>query len=112
MSTLNRIGQKLKEKRGRRGVREVAKEIGISPSTLSRVENDHIPDLETFGKLCSWLGVDPSEFLGGTANVAPKQGSQRVAVHFKKKDTLKAETATALAELILLAQRSMEAQEG
>ena len=40
------------EKR-RIGVREFAKEIGISAATLSRVENDKTLDIETFFKLIS-----------------------------------------------------------
>lgn len=109
MATLKIIGPKLREKRGQRGIREVAKEIGISPATLSRIENGHVPDLETFGKICSWLEIDPSIVFGGNQSSSK---SERVAVHFKKESTLKPETAQALSELILLAQRSMEARKG
>ena len=45
--TLETLGLKVLEKREDRGVREVAKEIGISPATLSRVERGNLPDLET-----------------------------------------------------------------
>ncbi len=37
------------------GVRELAKEIGISSSTLSRVENDHTCDGETMRLLIDFL---------------------------------------------------------
>lgn len=109
MAALKNIGPKLREKRGERGIREVAKEIGISPATLSRIENGHVPDLETFSKLCGWLELDPSELIGGTRKSAT---TKQVAVHFKKESTLKPETAQALSELILLAQRSMELKKG
>lgn len=36
-------------------LRECAKQIGISASTLSRVERGRIPDLITYAKLCMWL---------------------------------------------------------
>lgn len=28
-----------------------------------RVENGRIPDIETFGKLCHWLQIEPGSFL-------------------------------------------------
>ena len=54
----------IKEKRGDRGLREVANEIGISHATISRIENGKSPDIETFKKICEWLNVDPGEMLG------------------------------------------------
>jgi len=64
MNSLARIGPLLREKRGHRGLREVAAEIGVSPATLSRVENGQLPDLQTFSKMCRWLDTDPGAFLG------------------------------------------------
>ena len=37
--TLATLGVRVKEKRGPRKLREVAKEIGISPATLMRIKN-------------------------------------------------------------------------
>ncbi len=106
--TINDLGRFLVAKRGSRGVRAAATEVGVSSATYSRVENGHIPDLQTFAKLCTWLGRDPKEFLG----MEPGQESDsRAVVHFKKKKTVKAETATALGELILAAQRAIRARD-
>jgi transcriptional regulator with XRE-family HTH domain len=107
--TLQTLGRKLVEKRGTRGIREVAKEIGISPATLSRVERGHLPDLETFGKVCRWLDVDPGQVLGVTSAVS---ATPRAAVHFKKDRALHPKTAQALAQMILAAQRALMASEG
>jgi len=106
--TLQALGRKLMEKREGRGIREVAHEIGVSPATLSRVERGHLPDLETFGKVCKWLKLDPSEVLGvkSVAVATPK-----VAVHFRKDRALSPETAQALAKMILAAQRALMASE-
>ena len=42
----------------KRGVRVVAKEIGISPATLSRMGNRYLdPDMGTFGKVWDWLDI-------------------------------------------------------
>jgi transcriptional regulator with XRE-family HTH domain len=102
MKTLESLGQLISEKRGQQGIRAAAREIGISPATLSRVENGHLPDLENFQKICRWLGVEMSSIAGAPASTA--QGIARV--HFKKKPTVKQETAHALAEMILAAQRA------
>lgn len=102
------LAERLRQQRLGKGVREVAKDIGVSPATLSRVENGKIPDLETFGKLCSWLGDDPSIYLG----LQPAQaGIPRAQVHFKKEAAIKPETAQALSEMIMLAQQALLAED-
>jgi len=100
-----KFGQLIADKRGSMGIRAAAAEAGVSPATLSRVENGHMPDLETFAKICKWLGRDPREFLGLNDNDAGS--SRRSVVHFKKNPTVSQETATALGELILTAEDAM-----
>jgi len=107
--TLQSLGRKLVEKRADRGIREVAAEIGVSPATLSRVERGHMPDLETFSKICRWLAVDPGEVLGVSASPSDRP---QIGVHFRKDQALKPETAQALAQLILAAQRALLLTEG
>lgn len=107
---ISEFGQMLTAKRGARGVRAAAAEADVSTATFSRVENGHMPDLETFAKLCTWLGRDPREFLGMGAQEDQAPGA-RAIVHFKKKKTVKVETAEALGELILAAQRAIQARE-
>jgi transcriptional regulator with XRE-family HTH domain len=109
--TLQTLGRKLADKRGPAGIRETAKKIGVSPATLSRVERGHMPDLETFGKICRWLSVDPGDVLGTAplGQSATPAGLPKVGVHFRKDQTLKPETAQALAQMILAAQRALMA---
>jgi len=40
-----------------------ARNIGISKSTLSRVENGNMPDLLTFFKILNWLGNDLKNYI-------------------------------------------------
>jgi len=98
------FGRKAVKARGSRGVREVAREIGVSPATLSRVERGFMPDLETFGRICRWLKVDPAEILGVQKVVSKRPA---VAVHFRKDQALRPTTAQALAQMILAAQRAL-----
>ena len=104
---IEELGRLITVKRGGRGVRAAAADVGVSPATLSRVENGHMPDLETCAKICRWLERDPREFLG----LAEEQGlAPQAVVHFRKKKTVPSETAVALGELILAAQRAVQAR--
>jgi transcriptional regulator with XRE-family HTH domain len=87
-------------RRGNMGVRAAAAEIGISPTTLTRVEKGHVPDVATLDKLSSWLGEEASKFTG--------IGDLQIA--FKNKKAVPQGTAQALAELISQAARQFEEQ--
>jgi transcriptional regulator with XRE-family HTH domain len=104
---LESLGVLVREKRGSHKLRETAKVIGIGPATLMRVESGRIPDVETFGKLCRWLRIDPKEFLGFDAREASKSPTDsHVSVftaHLKTEKTPKKETVQALAQMILIA---------
>jgi len=108
--SLLRLGSLLRERRGGRGVRDAAREIGISAATLSRVEAGKLPDLLTFRKLCTWLKIDPATIL----EIAEETGSQpfeapspAAAVHLRADALLTPEAASDLAHLILAAQREL-----
>ena len=102
--TLQTLGRKILEKRGKKGVRETAKLIGISHGTLSRLERGYLPDLETFAKVCKWLPIDPAEVLG----VIPQtRSAPAAAVHCRKDQVLAPATAQALAQMILAAHRAL-----
>jgi transcriptional regulator with XRE-family HTH domain len=107
---LDDLARLLTAKRGGRGVRVAAQEAGVSSATFSRVENGHMPDLETFRKLCIWVQRDPKEFLGIEPASHQKEHPPAVA-HFKKDKTVKMETAKALGEMILAAQKAILARE-
>lgn len=97
----------LTEKRKDKGIREFARELSISPATLSRIERGNLPDLETFEKLCAALAIDPADVLDRA--VIPSQrinsaGSGVTAVHFKADAHYTPEAAKDLASLILAAQ--------
>ena len=103
---IEELGKLITRRRQGRGLRAAAAEAGVSHATLSRVENGHMPDLMTFARICQWLEVDPGEFLGTTtAKEAPK-----AVVHFRKEKTVSRDTAVALGELILAAQRAKQAR--
>lgn len=58
-----RFSVAVKEKRGAVGLRAAAKEIGISPATLCRVENKKEPDITSMAKICVWLDIQTEYFF-------------------------------------------------
>lgn len=106
--SLLRLGALLRERRGGRGIREVSKEIGISPATLTRVEGGRLPDLATFQRMCAWLKINPNELLDVPFDAtegppADDRSTPVAAVHLKASKTLPPEAAADLAQLIMVA---------
>lgn len=102
--TLQNLGTIVREKRGTRGLRTVASEIGTSAPTLSRIESGKMPDLQTFSKLCRWLDLDPATLLDLRSRQT-EAGPTHVAVaHLKAHREIDPQTASALANAILKAQ--------
>jgi transcriptional regulator with XRE-family HTH domain len=102
---IQQLAQRIQERRAGKGIREAAKEVGVSPATLSRVENSQVPDLETYRKICLWLDEDPALFLGFKPE---STGTPTARVHFKKGAAIKPDSAKALSEMILRAQQAFE----
>jgi transcriptional regulator with XRE-family HTH domain len=44
-------------------LRKAAEETGIAFNTLARIERGFIPDLETFRRVSTWIGMSPAEFF-------------------------------------------------
>ena len=112
--SLTSLGTAVKEKRGSRGIREVADEIEISSATLSRIENGKVPDLKTFSKICQWLKMDASEILGCSITPGPEKlvKEATVAVHLRADKDLDKETLSALTEMILRARTMIAERKG
>lgn len=99
------LSEMIRSKRGNRGLREVAKEIGISLSTLSRVENGNLPDIDSYMKICSWLEVSIDFFAD---NSQPASKKQVVVANLRADKTLPKETAEALIKMINLAYGNID----
>ena len=79
--------------------RSVAKDIGISPATLTRAEGGRLPDLATFQKICTWLKINPAQFLdipveAGEPDAPSELPTPVAAVHLKASKTLPRGAAT------------------
>lgn len=105
--TLNtqKLAEMVKSKRNNKGLRETAKEIGeISASTLSRIEQGKLPDVETFIKLCDWLAVSPDYFRLSESTQEDHKGKEIIA-HLRADKNLEPETAASLIKMIELAYK-------
>lgn len=98
-----KLSEMIKSKRANTGLREAAKEIGnVSPSTLSRVEQGNLPDIDTYLKICNWLEVS-TEFFTDSAE---KTTEGNIVAHLRADKALPTETAEALIKMIKLAYKA------
>lgn len=95
----------IKSKRGSVGLRTLANEISISASTLSRIEQGNLPDIDTYLKLCNWLEVS-SEFFLIKKKDEELNSYKGVIAHLRADKTLPPTTAEALIQMINLAYES------
>ncbi|MBE9163998.1 hypothetical protein QUA54_28450 [Microcoleus sp. MOSTC5] len=66
-----KLGGLVSEKRGRRGYKDIKKEIGVPLVAVYRAETAHIENrpmpacihFEDFLAICKWLGVSPAELV-------------------------------------------------
>jgi transcriptional regulator with XRE-family HTH domain len=111
MATLlntDKLSFMVKAKRGERGLRAVAQEIGgLSASTLSRIEQGNVPDVDTFFKICKWLKVSTDEFTDEKTKKSVEPGTQEIILaHLRADRTLSKKTVQALSEMINLAYQN------
>lgn len=104
------IRKRLRLARGRRGLslREVEEEIGVSASTLSRIERDAgNPDLETVNKLIAWLGLDREAVFGVRAKRDERSTPASVEVLLRADKNLDPQTAKTLARIFKTAYQEL-----
>lgn len=92
--------------------RTLAKEVGISPSTLSRMANGHRPDVDAFAALTTWMGTSPQDYVVGHADSerpTPDVMTQ-LAPLLRARNDLKAEDVEYLEELIGAAVRRFRSE--
>lgn len=100
----NLLAGMIKEKRGRKGLREISIEIGgVSPATLSRVEQGKIPDVDTFIKLCKWLEAPTDAFIIDHTSVELKSNKDHIVAHLRAEKELEPSTVQMLLKMIDIA---------
>lgn len=101
-----------RRKKDKLGVRAAAEQIGdVSASTLSRVEKGNLPDLDTYLRICRWLGYAPS-FFQASPRSETKDESQLpddLIVQLRADRTLDERTQDALVTMIRTAYAAARA---
>jgi len=97
-----KLSSMIKSKRGNKGMRDVSKEIGVSAPTLSRIEQGKVPDVDTFIKLCEWLGVTADTFTksGSKSIKSIKPGKAALVAHLRAEKELEPDTVNLLLKMI------------
>jgi len=96
---LAELGRLLRDRRGSLSLRQAAEAAGVSFSTFSRVEGGAQPDLVSFTKLCTWLGLPPSKFFRETPQRIG-DGLETAVQHLYADPRLTTENATRLANML------------
>ena len=91
-----KLGKRVREKRGDRSLRVIQAEIGISISILSRIENAKLPpDYYNLGVICGWLGENPGNFFV----IENPTDDNPITVQLRAAQKMSAETASAFMDL-------------
>lgn len=92
------------------GVRAAADMIeGVSSSTLSRVELGNLPDIDTFFRLCRWLGHPTSYFAREPDEAEAPEMPDDLIVQLRADRTLDERTRDALVTMIRTAYAAAHA---
>ena len=92
------------------GLREAAEQIGkFSASTLLRIENGNLPDLDTYFKICTWLNVPADYFYAD--NLKEENPHKKAIALLRADKKLPTKTANMLVEMINLAYGYLEGNE-
>jgi transcriptional regulator with XRE-family HTH domain len=90
-------------------VRAAAEQMeNVSSSTLSRIERGSLPDIDTYMRLCQWLGVGPAHFaIAPVGSKVAKRESplskEEIIVHLRADKLLNQPTRDALITMIEVA---------
>lgn len=98
--------------------REVAVELGVSPSLFTRLSQGHKPDVDTFLLLTDWMGIAPERLMDTRSTVEREQDTLRqeetlaaIEMYLRKDQRLKPENADAIARIVQAAYESFAEEE-
>ena len=91
--------------------RQLAKELGVTPSTLSRLANGGGGvDLDTFARAVSWLGMSADAFLLSERSTADPDLVAQLAPLLRARKDLRPQDIAMLEDLIGAAARRFAAE--
>jgi len=86
----------------------LAKEVGVSPSTLSRRGRGRCPDAATLASLSAWAGLNPADFVVASNNRRTANPLAAISGVLRSDPSLAPNAVQALETIIRVAYASME----
>jgi transcriptional regulator with XRE-family HTH domain len=80
--------------------RQVAKEAGVTASTLTRMAQGKRPDVDGLAALTAWSGLKADHFVRSEEKEAPAEPLAMISTYLRSDPNLTSEAATALDELV------------
>ena len=87
--------------------RLVAKESGVSASTLTRIAQGKRPDVDSLAALSAWSGLDVDRFVKGSSFKKEPEPLAVISSCLRSDPRLNEEAAAALDQMVKAAYRSM-----
>lgn len=81
-------------------LRAAADEAGVPFNTLARVEKGDLPDLANFGRLMTWLGIEPSKFFRSTGRTRTDNTTDAIRATLRRDPYLTPEAAAQIADIV------------
>ncbi len=90
--------------------RDLAKEAGVSPSTLTRMAQGKRPDVDGFAALIAWLGVPADQFLRSSSTAKTRSPSPlaMISTYLRASKELDKKSVEALEDIIQAAWRTLK----
>ena len=93
--------------------RGVAREAGVSPSTLTRLGQLKRPDVDSFAALVQWLGIDAERFLReppgrSKTNEEDSEPMAVISSYLRARKELSPKSAAALEDILQAAYDSLK----
>jgi transcriptional regulator with XRE-family HTH domain len=85
--------------------RQLAKEAGVSPSTLTRMQQGKSPDVNTFSALTQWLNIPAERFYADQPHREARHEDPMAVIStlLRSKKKMNAKAVAALQELVTAA---------
>jgi transcriptional regulator with XRE-family HTH domain len=78
----------------------VADQAGVSASTLTRIGQGRRPDLDSFGALSLWAGLEPEQFFKVDGRIQPASSLSEISILLRRDPQLSEDAAVAIEELV------------
>jgi transcriptional regulator with XRE-family HTH domain len=88
--------------------RQVADQTGVSATTLTRMAQGRLPDVEGLAALSAWAGLDTDAFIHADRHqTSEPETLAKISTHLRSDQHLSTESAQALEEIITVAYRRL-----